>query len=652
MALSVEQLSLGPIGTNCYVVRRDTAAGEAVVVDPSGDATELRLRLAQLGTSCAAILITHGHWDHLVGVADLAEGTGAPVYMADGERALLENLRAFAPSTVSVRPYSPDVTLFGGESIDVAGLAFDVLSVPGHSPAHVAYHADDCLFSGDVLFAGSVGRADLPGADWETLLASIRMLVETLSARNGRLSGARADHDARGRARAEPVPRRASRGAHRVSRAPRIERPRGTHDVIPAEQPLWRRVTSEIERLCELYGYRPITTPVFEDTALFERTSGAGSDVVQKEMYTFTDRSDRSLTLRPEGTAPICRAYVEHGLHREPQPAKLFTIASMYRYGAPGRGRHREHWQASVEAIGSDDPSVDAELIQLYDALLGRLGVSRYHLELNSIGCRECRPAYLERLRSWLEANAARLDDATREKAATSPLRVFDNYQAKPDGVRAALDEAPKIGESLCATCSERFAIVQRDLDAVGVRYTLVPTLVRGLDYYSRTTWEFIGPLENENATLSGGGRYDYLVEEIGGPPTPGVGFGAGIERLLLAMDEEGVADADAPRTDVFFALEEEAPREQVAVWLAELRRRGVSCDTDYAGRSLKGQLTQAGRLGASVTVVVGADGATIRRAGERGRDRPARRASRETVGMSWRDPCAASRGPPTPGRC
>ena len=190
---------------------------------------------------------------------------------------------------------------------------------------------------------------------------------------------------------------------------------------------------------------------------------------------------------------------------------------------------------------------VDAELIQLYDALLGRLGVSRYHLELNSIGCRECRPAYLETLRTWLEANADRLDEATREKAATSPLRVFDNYQAKPEAVRAALDEAPKIGESLCAECVERFAVVQRDLDAAGVRYRLEPTLVRGLDYYSRTTWEFIGPLENENATLSGGGRYDYLVEEIGGPPTPGVGFGAGIERLILAMEEEGVTDADAP---------------------------------------------------------------------------------------------------------
>jgi histidyl-tRNA synthetase len=401
-----------------------------------------------------------------------------------------------------------------------------------------------------------------------------------------------------------------------VSRATKVERPRGTHDVIPSEQPLWRRVKTELETLCDRYGYRPITTPVFEDTALFERTSGAGSDVVQKEMYTFADRSDRSLTLRPEGTAPICRAYVEHGLHREPQPAKLYTVASMYRYGAPGKGRYREHWQASVEAIGSDDPSVDAELIQLYDALLGRLGVTQYHLELNSIGCRQCRPAYLETLRVWLDANVSRLDEATREKAASSPLRVFDNYQAKPEEVRAALDEAPKIGESLCAECIERFAVVRRDLDAMGVGYRLEPTLVRGLDYYSRTTWEFVGPLENENATLSGGGRYDYLVEEIGGPPTPGVGFGAGIERLLLAMEADGVATADTPAIDVFFVLEPAARREVVAGWLAELRRRGVACDTDYAGRSLKGQLTQAGRSGAAIVVVVGAQEATIRRTG------------------------------------
>jgi len=394
-----------------------------------------------------------------------------------------------------------------------------------------------------------------------------------------------------------------------------IERPRGTHDILPSEQPLWERVTGEVERLCALYGYRRIQTPVFEDTALFERTSGLGSDVVRKEMYSFRDRSERSLTLRPEGTAPICRAYLEHGLHREPQPQKLFTIGPMYRYGAPGRGRYREHWQASVEAIGSDDPALDAELIQLYDTLLARVGVRSRHLELNSIGCRECRPAYLEALRAWLGENLSRLDDDTRAKAATSPLRVFDNYAAKPPVVRAALDEAPKIGESLCEACVGHFAQVRAALAATGVEYTLVPTLVRGLDYYSRTTWEFVGPMENENATLSGGGRYDYLVEELGGPPTPGVGFGAGVERLLIALEDEGIT-AEAPQLEVFLALEPEGPRPLALTWLKNLRDRGIAADTDFAGRSLKGQLTQAGRSGADTIVIVGPDAATIRRRG------------------------------------
>ena len=396
----------------------------------------------------------------------------------------------------------------------------------------------------------------------------------------------------------------------------KIERPRGTHDVVPVEMAAWQRVTGEIERLCRLYGYQRIVTPVFEDTALFARTSGAGSDVVQKEMYTFSDRSDRSLTLRPEGTAPICRAYVEHGMHRDPQPVKLYTIAPMYRYGAPGRGRYREHWQASVEALGSDDPAIDAELIQLYDTLLGRLGVTRYHLELNSIGCRECRPAYLAALGAWLARNGERLDEETRAKIAVSPLRVFDNYLAKPEAVRDALDEAPKIGESLCAACVAHFAAVRAGLDATGVPYTLVPTLVRGLDYYSRTTFEFIGPTENQNSTITGGGRYDYLVEEIGGPPTPGIGFGAGIERLLIAMDEEGVEVPPGDGIDVFLVLGDGAPRDSVARWLAELRRAGIAADTDYAGRSLKGQLTQARRLGAARIVVVGADTASLRQPG------------------------------------
>jgi histidyl-tRNA synthetase len=396
----------------------------------------------------------------------------------------------------------------------------------------------------------------------------------------------------------------------------KIERPRGTHDVVPAEQPLWRFAVGEAERLAALYGYRPITTPSFEDTALFERTSGAGSDVVQKEMYTFEDRGGRSLTLRPEATAPICRAYVEHGMHRDPQPVKLYTVAPMYRYAAPQRGRYREHWQLSVEAVGSEDPSIDAEVIQLYDTLLRRLGITDYSLELNSIGCRECRPAYLERLQAWLAENEGRLDTLTREKAAGSPLRMFDNLDAKPAPVREALREAPTIGDSLCEACRNHFAAVQRDLDAYGVSYTLVPTLVRGLDYYTRTTWEFVGPEEGAQSALSGGGRYDGLVEEIGGPPTPGVGFGAGIERLILALEHAGVTPPQ-PATHVFFVLDEGAPRERVARWLGELRARGIASDTDYAGRSLKGQFTQAARLGAATTVVVRADGATIRRAGD-----------------------------------
>jgi histidyl-tRNA synthetase len=393
----------------------------------------------------------------------------------------------------------------------------------------------------------------------------------------------------------------------------RITAPKGTHDVLPADQPLWQRILGEVDRLCTLYGYRRIQTPAFEDTALFVRTSGAGSDVVQKEMYTFEDRSGRSLTLRPEGTAPICRAYLEHGLHREAKPQKLFTIAPMYRFAAPQKGRFREHWQVSVEAIGSDDPTIDAELIQLYETLLRSLGVTRYRLELNSIGCRECRPAYLERLRTWLAAHDADLDEETREKARTSPLRALDNLAAKPEAVRRALAQAPAIGDALCAACREHFETVRAALDAFGVAYQLVPTLVRGLDYYTRTTWEFVGPEHGAQSTLSGGGRYDGLVEELGGPPAPGVGFGAGIERLVLALEDAGVT-AEPPVLDAFFLFEPGADRIAGLAQLARLRAAGVACDAEYAGRSLKGQWTQLSRSGARGYVLVGARTAKMKR--------------------------------------
>jgi histidyl-tRNA synthetase len=396
----------------------------------------------------------------------------------------------------------------------------------------------------------------------------------------------------------------------------RIEAPRGTHDVLPSDQPLWQKITGEMERLCALYGYRRIQTPGFEDTELFRRTSGAGSDIVQKEMYTFEDRAGRSLTLRPEGTAPICRAYVEHGMHREPQPVKLFTIASMYRYAAPQRGRYREHYQLSLENIGSADPAVDAEVIHYYDRLLKDLGVSNYELQLNSIGDRNCRPAYVERLNEWLDAHADALDDDAKQKRATSPLRVFD---VKNELVRAALADAPKIGESLCDECEQHFEAVRGYLDVYGVPYRLEPTLVRGLDYYTRTAFEFIGPDESAQAsTICGGGRYDYLVEEIGGPPTPGIGFGAGIERLVLSLELEGVT-AEEPLLDLFLVVEDDDRRDELLETMAELRARGYSCDTDYAGRSLKGQLTQAQKRARAVAIR-NADGWTVRRRGEQDR--------------------------------
>jgi histidyl-tRNA synthetase len=396
----------------------------------------------------------------------------------------------------------------------------------------------------------------------------------------------------------------------------RIQAPRGTHDVLPSEQPLWQQVTGEMERLCALYGYRRIQTPGFEDTDLFKRTAGAGSDIVQKEMYTFEDEGGRSLTLRPEGTAPICRAYIEHGMHREAQPVKLYTLAPMYRYAAPQRGRYREHYQLSLESIGSADPAVDAEVLQFYDALLRNLGIKQYELQLNSIGDRNCRPAYLERLNAWLDEHADVLDDDARQKRATSPLRVFD---VKNEHVRAALQDAPKIGESLCDECAEHFAQVRALLDSYGVAYAVDPTLVRGLDYYTRTTFEFLGPDESTQAsTICGGGRYDYLVEEIGGDPTPGIGFGAGIERLILSLELEGVTAAE-PQLDLYLVVDDAAQRGDVLATMTELRSEGVSCDTDYAGRSLKGQLTQAQKRAAAVAIRT-SDGWTLRRRGEQDR--------------------------------
>jgi histidyl-tRNA synthetase len=390
----------------------------------------------------------------------------------------------------------------------------------------------------------------------------------------------------------------------------RIEAPRGTFDVLPSEQAAREAVIRAAESTAADYGYRRIVTPTFEDTDLFARTAGAGSDVVQKEMYTFEDRSGRSLTLRPEATAPIARAYLEHGLHREPQPVKLFLIGPMFRYSAPQRGRYREFWQIDFEAMGSDDPGVDAELIQLFTEIARRARVRYTRLILNSIGDRACRPAYVERLRAFLREREDALDADARAKAETSPLRVFD---AKSADVQRVLADAPTIGDSLCEACREHFGAVRALLDAYGIGYEVVPTLVRGLDYYTRTVFEFVNDdLEAAQSSICAGGRYDYLIEEIGGPPTPGVGWAAGVERMVLSRETEAREEG----IDVFFAFEDRSQRPAVLPLMAELRCDGRSVDTDYAARSLKGQLTQAQRLGAETIVIVDADGFTLRRRG------------------------------------
>jgi len=390
----------------------------------------------------------------------------------------------------------------------------------------------------------------------------------------------------------------------------RFQAPRGTHDVLPTDASWWGTLRT-IEETLARYGWGRIQTPGFEDTGLFARTAGEASDVVHKEMYTFDDRGGRSLTLRPEGTAPIVRAYLEHGLHRAPQPVKAYTVAPMYRYGRPGRGRYREHWQVSVEAIGSEGPAIDAELIEVYAEILRRLGVTQWELRLNSIGDARCRPPYVERLNAWLDEHEALLGEEARHKRATSPLQVFD---VKDPELRAALADAPKIGDSLCDECSAHFDEVRRRLDALGVPYVLDPTLVRGLDYYSRTTFEFVGPDENANSTICGGGRYDGLAAQLGGPATPGIGFGAGVERLLLAVENEGVV-FDERSLDVFVAVDGgEAADAHVLV--QALRRAGLAADLDWAGRSPRGQVSQAARAGASALVILGGENATIRRSG------------------------------------
>jgi histidyl-tRNA synthetase len=379
--------------------------------------------------------------------------------------------------------------------------------------------------------------------------------------------------------------------------------PRGTLDWFGARAALRRRVVETGRAVFERAGYGEIVTPTFEETAVFQRTSGEGSDVVRKEMYSFRDRGGRELTLRPESTAPVMRAYLEHGMSHLPQPVKLWYVQSHFRYAAVQKGRYREHYQFGAEAIGSDDPAVDAEVIALQHRWYRRLGMPELELELNSIGDERCRPAYLERLTAFLDAHLSELCEECRERRRTNPLRVFD---CKNEGCQAVLAAAPTITDALCEECAAHFAAVRAYLDARGVPYDVSPRLVRGLDYYVRTAWEFVAPgLGAQAGTVGGGGRYDGLAEQLDGPRTPGVGFGAGLERIVLTLEASGAAQADGG-VDVFFAVSAEAARPRLYALMDAAREQGLRCDTAFGGRRLKRLMEQAARRRARLAVIVG----------------------------------------------
>jgi histidyl-tRNA synthetase len=394
----------------------------------------------------------------------------------------------------------------------------------------------------------------------------------------------------------------------------RFSAPRGTFDILPAGSAARARVFAVAAEAFQRAGYGRIETPAFEETELFARGVGASTDIVTKEMFTFEDQGGRSLTLRPEATAPICRAYVEHGMHRLPQPVKLWCWGPFFRHERPQAGRFRQFHQFDLEAIGTDSPLADAEAIILLDGILRELEVPGLTLRLGSLGSLEARAAYRDELRAYLREHEGELSSEVKARIDTNPLRAFD---ADDEGTQAVMREAPTILDRLGDDDAEQFEAVKRLLDDANVTYELDGTLVRGLDYYTRTVFEFESDALGAQAALGGGGRYDGLVEELGGPPTPAVGWAAGIDRILLALGE----GPEPPGIDVFIVAAEN--QRERALELATLgRREGICVDLDLAGRSHKGQMKQADRSGAPRTVILAEGGSAVLRRMDTGEER------------------------------
>ena len=381
--------------------------------------------------------------------------------------------------------------------------------------------------------------------------------------------------------------------------------PRGTKDILPAQVGAWLYVENKIRDICGRYGYHELRTPMFEHTELFHRGIGEGTDVVDKEMYTFTDRGDRSITLRPENTAAAVRAYLQNKLFAEASLVKLFYIGSMFRYDRPQAGRMREFHQFGVEALGDGNPAVDAETILLAIDFLESLGLKDLKLSLNSVGCPNCRPVYRQHLQDFFRDKLDALCSDCKERFEKNPMRILD---CKTDSDKDFMADAPKITDCLCDECREHFESLQQHLSSVGVLFELDARLVRGLDYYTKTAFEIkYAPLGAQSA-VAGGGRYDGLIEEIGGNPTPAVGFAIGLERVLIALEKQGLLPEPESGTDAFVVAMGKNAQQPAFELLTKLRRAGLRAGMDYAGRSMKAQMKQAGKAQARFALILGED--------------------------------------------
>ncbi|HOM03325.1 MAG TPA: histidine--tRNA ligase [Acetivibrio sp.] len=381
--------------------------------------------------------------------------------------------------------------------------------------------------------------------------------------------------------------------------------PKGTKDILPSEIHKWQYIEKEIAKLCDDFGYKEIRIPVFEHTELFQRGVGDTTDIVQKEMYTFLDKGQRSITLRPEGTAGVVRSYIENGMASLPQPVKLYYNITAYRYENVQKGRYREFHQFGVEAFGAAGPSIDVEIISMLRLFFDRLGINQVSLNINSIGCPVCRAEYNKKLKDYLRPNLDKLCSTCNTRFERNPLRIID---CKEEACKKITADAPALIDNLCEECKNHFEGLKAGLENLGIDYTVDKNIVRGLDYYTKTVFEFVSGNIGAQGTVCGGGRYDGLIEACGGKPTPGIGFAIGLERLLMVMENQGIKFPEPKGLDIFIAALGDKANSYAEKMVYELRKEGFSAQKDLMERSLKAQMKYADKLGAKYSIVLGDD--------------------------------------------